>query len=109
MNAMLDETWTAAPETQAMPARLRGVTRRYGKVVVFDNVDFEVRHGELLALLGPNGAGKTTAISLLLAWCNRAPATRSCSVVRHETWPCDAAPARCCRARNSADTCALRK
>ena len=66
MNAMLDETWTAAPETQAMPPRLRGVTRRYGKVVALDNVDFEVRQGELLALLGPNGAGKTTANSLLL-------------------------------------------
>lgn len=73
MNAMPDDLsmptegdFAGDVRSDAMPARLRGVTRRYGEVVALDNVDFEVRHGELLALLGPNGAGKTTAISLLL-------------------------------------------
>ncbi len=47
-------------------ARLSGVTHRYGSVVALEEVDLEVRRGEVLAVLGPNGAGKTTAINLLL-------------------------------------------
>jgi len=47
-------------------AGLRGASRRFGAVLALDQVDLEVRRGEVLALLGPNGAGKTTAISLLL-------------------------------------------
>ena len=31
-----------------------------------DNVDFEVRRGEVFGLLGPNGSGKTTTVKLLL-------------------------------------------
>ena len=52
--------------TEDSVARLSGVTHRYGNVVALDQVDVEVRRGEVLAVLGPNGAGKTTAISLLL-------------------------------------------
>ena len=47
-------------------AALRGVTKRFGAVVALDQVDLELRGGEVLALLGPNGAGKTTALSLML-------------------------------------------
>src|ERR1700689_4942556 len=47
-------------------AELSGVTKRFGSVVALDQLDLDVRRGELLAVLGPNGAGKTTAISLLL-------------------------------------------
>jgi ABC-2 type transport system ATP-binding protein len=47
-------------------AELSGVTKRFGNVIALNELDLEVRRGELLAVLGPNGAGKTTAISLLL-------------------------------------------
>ncbi len=36
-----------------------------GGVTVFDELDLEVRHGELLTLVGPSGCGKSTLLSLL--------------------------------------------
>ncbi len=49
-----------------VPARLAGVTKRYGFVTALDHIDVELGAGETLALLGPNGAGKTTAVRALL-------------------------------------------
>lgn len=42
-----------------------GLTRRFGKTLAVDNIDFRVGRGELFAFLGPNGAGKTTTINML--------------------------------------------
>jgi ABC-2 type transport system ATP-binding protein len=44
----------------------RGLVKRFGSVVALDQLDLEVRQGEVLGFLGPNGAGKTTAIRALL-------------------------------------------
>ena len=41
---------------------LRGVTKSFGSVQALSDVDFEVRHGEVMALVGDNGAGKSTLI-----------------------------------------------
>src|SRR3954469_15668490 len=44
---------------------IRGVTKRYGPVTVLENVDLDVRPGEVVALLGENGAGKSTLSSII--------------------------------------------
>src|SRR5690242_11945283 len=42
------------------------LTKRFGPVTAVDNVDLDVRQGEIFGFLGPNGAGKSTTIRLLL-------------------------------------------
>lgn len=44
---------------------ISGLVKDYGGVRALDNVDLEVRHGEILGIIGPNGAGKTTLINVL--------------------------------------------
>ncbi len=44
---------------------LRGVSKAFGSVQALTDVDFEVRHGEVMALVGDNGAGKSTLIKAI--------------------------------------------
>ena len=41
------------------------LTKRYKSITAVDQLDLEIRQGELFALLGLNGAGKTTTIKML--------------------------------------------
>lgn len=41
------------------------LTKYYGETLAVDQVNFEVRRGEIFGFLGPNGAGKTTTIRML--------------------------------------------
>ncbi|MEM8665155.1 MAG: ATP-binding cassette domain-containing protein [Pseudomonadota bacterium] len=43
----------------------RGVTKRFGALTALQDIDMEIRQGEVLALLGDNGAGKSTFIKIL--------------------------------------------
>lgn len=45
--------------------RTTGLSWRVGGLTIVDDLDLEVRRGELLSLIGPNGAGKTSVINLL--------------------------------------------
>ena len=51
--------------TTAPTLELRGITKTFGSVQALDNVDFEVRSGEVMALVGDNGAGKSTLIKCI--------------------------------------------
>ena len=42
-----------------------GVTKSFGGILANDNVDLDIRAGEVVALIGPNGAGKTTFFNML--------------------------------------------
>lgn len=44
----------------------KGVYKHFGKVVVLDNLDLQIKKGGVFAILGPNGSGKTTLIKCLL-------------------------------------------
>ena len=42
-----------------------GLTHYYGPFPAIQDVNFNVRKGEILGFLGPNGAGKSTTINIL--------------------------------------------
>ena len=47
------------------PLRTEKCTIRFGGLVAVNELDMNVRHGEIYGLIGPNGAGKTTIFNLL--------------------------------------------
>ncbi len=44
---------------------VKGLTKKYANVTAINNIDFQVRKGEIFGFLGPNGAGKTTTQRIL--------------------------------------------
>ena len=41
------------------------LTKKYNNKVVVDNLNIEIRKGEIFGLLGPNGAGKSTTMNMI--------------------------------------------
>lgn len=50
-----------------MPAllELRSVSKRFGQVVIADDLSMTVQDGDAIGIVGPNGAGKTTLFGLI--------------------------------------------
>ena len=61
----MDATLTAGSQpTSRLWAE--GLTKSYRGRNVVNQVDIEVRQGEIVGLLGPNGAGKTTTFYMIV-------------------------------------------
>ena len=48
-----------------MDIELRGICKRFGPVQANQDIDLDIRAGEVLGLLGENGAGKSTLMNIL--------------------------------------------
>ena len=46
--------------------KVNQLTKRYGRKIVLDDLNFELESGKVIGLLGPNGAGKTTLIKTIV-------------------------------------------
>ncbi|MDD3655769.1 MAG: ABC transporter ATP-binding protein [Atribacterota bacterium] len=44
---------------------VKNLTKKFGELLVLDNINFTVGNGELLCIVGPTGCGKTTFLNLL--------------------------------------------
>ncbi len=70
------KTETASSKSAEIVVAVRGLTKVFKdfwnrpKARAVDNVDFEVRRGEVFGLLGPNGSGKSTTVKMLLGLLN---------------------------------------
>jgi lipopolysaccharide export system ATP-binding protein len=66
--AAIREAETAGTRTETGGSTLtgRGLTKAYRRRRVVDDVDVELRQGEIVGLLGPNGAGKTTVFYMVV-------------------------------------------
>lgn len=47
--------------------RFENVIKKYGEKTVLDNLNLEIKEGEIFGIIGHNGAGKTTAIKILVS------------------------------------------
>jgi ABC-2 type transport system ATP-binding protein len=51
-----------------MNIRIENLSKTYGPQKAVDNLNFEVKTGEILGFLGPNGAGKSTTMKMITGY-----------------------------------------
>lgn len=45
--------------------KVKNLTKKFGDLLVLDDISFEVKEGEFLCIVGPTGCGKTTFLNSL--------------------------------------------
>ncbi len=61
---------------------VKNLSRNYGNFCAVNNIDFEVKRGQILGFLGPNGAGKTTTMQMITG--TLAPTTGQISLAGYD-------------------------
>lgn len=60
----------------------KGLTKRYGRHTVVDDLSFSCKRREVLGFLGPNGAGKSTTMKMVTGFV--APSAGTASICGHD-------------------------
>jgi ABC-2 type transport system ATP-binding protein len=48
--------------------KLKGITKKFGKKTVLDNINLEINKGEIFGIIGMSGSGKTTLLNTLIGF-----------------------------------------
>lgn len=65
------DPWLNTPyvwrDSMTIPALVegRGITKRYGRTTVLNNVDISISPGQIVGIVGENGSGKSTLLEIL--------------------------------------------
>ena len=52
-------------DSRDVKIEVKSLTKKYGDLLVLDDINFSIRKGEFLAIVGPSGCGKTTFLNCL--------------------------------------------
>jgi phospholipid/cholesterol/gamma-HCH transport system ATP-binding protein len=86
------------PPTIAEPViEVRDLTKRYGRNIVHEHLNFEVLRGEIVSIVGGSGSGKTTLVRQILSL--ERPTSGTIRVFGQETSKIDPQTARVMRSR----------
>ncbi len=54
---------------QQEKVKVQNLTKRFGELLVLDDINFNIKKGEFVAIVGPTGCGKTTFLNCLTKLC----------------------------------------
>jgi len=58
--------WKEQAMSEQVKVRVEGLTKKFGDLLVLDDVSFEIAKGDFVCIVGPTGCGKTTFLNLLV-------------------------------------------
>jgi len=61
----IDFAFPKPPRAGRIPIELRGVSKAFESLRVYESLDWKIERGERIVLVGPNGAGKSTLLKIL--------------------------------------------